>query len=218
MYEMIGSQLASEHHCSHYTGNSSKKGIKRDMKLAWRRLGLCWRGWSWSELWGTSRLYRYEGQGEILGRVNTATICDQAGATSYEKYLLEDLIEFPDLLLGLEPYKISKKLQGWTETFEDSSIGVWTYILRNRKSWVDFEQMCNTNRAVFLEYWPGRSRWEGHKERIATRRPFIRPLWCPRERHRCLNGEESNGNGEKRADRIDFFFYGSRHNRTWKPK
>lgn len=78
---------------------------------------------------------------------------------------------------------------------------MWTYVIRNGKWWVVLEQMCGRIRVVFLEDLPNRSGWERHKERIAARRPFTRPLWLPKRGAQKPKWERSNGNGQKRSNK-----------------
>lgn len=82
-----------------------------------------WPGEDGEAAWGAGLIWalkdipaawRCRAKGEALGRGNTGTICGWVGAASEEKYYLEGLMEFPNILLGLVSYKISWKPQGWT--------------------------------------------------------------------------------------------------------
>lgn len=66
-----------------------------------------------SESRRTCRLCRDEGkEGEVLGGVNTIATCGWAGPTTEEQYFLEDLMEFPDTLVGVESHIVSQISQG----------------------------------------------------------------------------------------------------------
>ena len=72
----------------------------------WEWGGCSW-GWGRSGSWRISRLCRDEGKREILGRADASNIHGQSGATPWKQSLLEDVTEFPDILLGLKSHIVS---------------------------------------------------------------------------------------------------------------
>ena len=99
IHAMIWGWWAGKHHYSHHTvPEIQTRKASRDM-----RVGRMLR----SESGRISRPLRDEGKGEILGRPKAANIHGQAGATHWEQYFLEDVMEFPDILLGLRSHIVS---------------------------------------------------------------------------------------------------------------